>query len=306
VLNLKGNRIESLAGIEKLLSLERLDLRENRIRDPVELARLTGMPDFREVYVTRNPLVKTHLDYRVTIFNLFRTSPGYTEDVLVDASGPGYSERRQLVDRVQEHVGRPVARAAHEEEMQDEPVTHVEPMPESEQGSKTQSSASYNEDITKSQRRRKPPRRRIVDISQTETEHRASTQAEDHNTDSSTTLRAERGIPRRSDAQEIQQPAAESRNSRDEVVDRPPPVPAMQHDVEHEHEEAVERPEVLSDLSVDSELYKRKIQALKNDIGHGWLSALGEETRENHFVTPNPKFREKEGAPRLHSPAVSS
>jgi len=306
VLNLKGNRIESLAGIEKLLSLERLDLRENRIRDPVELARLTGMPNFREVYVTRNPLVKTHLDYRVTIFNLFRTSPGYIEDVLIDASGPGYSERRQLVDRVQEHVGRPVARPAHEEEAQDEPITHVEPMPESEQISKTQSLASHNEDITKSQRRRKPPRRRIVDISQTETEHRASTQAEDYKTDSSTTLKAERVIPRRSDVQDVHQVAPEPRNSRDGVIDRPSPIPASQQDLDQEHEEAIERPEVLSDLSVDGELYKRKIQALKNDIGHGWLSALGEETRENHFVTPNPKFREKEGAPRLHSPAVSS
>jgi hypothetical protein len=98
-LNLRANRLQSLAGIEKLYPLERLDLRDNRITDPLELARLTGIPDIREIWVERNPFTRTHKDYRITIFNLFRNQPGYTEDIIIDGCGPSYSERRQLVER---------------------------------------------------------------------------------------------------------------------------------------------------------------------------------------------------------------
>ena len=107
-LNLRGNRIRSLAGIERLPSLERLDLRDNALTDPHELARLTSLPEIREVWVSGNPFVKTHSGYRVVVFNLFRRSPGYSEDILMDGTGPGYAERKQLVDRVAEP--HPVAR----------------------------------------------------------------------------------------------------------------------------------------------------------------------------------------------------
>ncbi|RAO69129.1 uncharacterized protein BHQ10_005141 [Talaromyces amestolkiae] len=109
-LNLRGNRLSSLAGIERLLSLERLDLRDNNLTDPTEIARLTGLPEIREIWVSGNPFTKTHSNYRVTIFNLFRRTPGFTEDIIIDASGPGYSERKQLVDRVAEPESAPVVR----------------------------------------------------------------------------------------------------------------------------------------------------------------------------------------------------
>ncbi|CAI4217927.1 unnamed protein product [Parascedosporium putredinis] len=98
-LNLRGNRLQSIAGIEKLYPLERLDLRENRLTDPTEIARLTGIPDIREIWVDGNPFTRTHRDYRVTIFNLFRQTPGYTEDIIIDGMGPSYSEKRLLVER---------------------------------------------------------------------------------------------------------------------------------------------------------------------------------------------------------------
>ncbi|EED16832.1 Leucine Rich Repeat domain protein [Talaromyces stipitatus ATCC 10500] len=109
-LNLRGNRLSSLAGIERLLSLERLDLRDNNLTDPTEIARLTGLPEIREIWVSGNPFTKTHSNYRVTIFNLFRRTPGFTEDILIDASGPGYTERKQLVDRAAEPEAAPVVR----------------------------------------------------------------------------------------------------------------------------------------------------------------------------------------------------
>ncbi|POS85840.1 hypothetical protein EPUL_004789, partial [Erysiphe pulchra] len=102
-LNLRSNRLTSLAGIERLFSLERLDIRENYLKDPTELARLTGIPEIHEIWVSGNPFTKTHSNnYRVTIFNLFRKTPGYTDDIIIDTHAPGYSERRQLLDRVTE------------------------------------------------------------------------------------------------------------------------------------------------------------------------------------------------------------
>ncbi|RAK83556.1 leucine rich repeat domain protein [Aspergillus costaricaensis CBS 115574] len=111
-LNLRGNRLRSLAGIERLLSLERLDLRDNNLTDPTEIARLTNLPEIREIWVSGNPFVKTHPNYRVVIFNLFRRTPGYSEDIIIDGSGPGYTERKQLVERAAEPEAAPVIRSA--------------------------------------------------------------------------------------------------------------------------------------------------------------------------------------------------
>lgn len=110
-LNLRANRLRSLAGIERLLSLERLDLRDNGLSDPTEIARLTSLPEIREIWVAGNPFVKTHSNYRVVILNLFRRTPGYSEDITIDGSGPGYNERKQLVERAAEPDFVPVIRS---------------------------------------------------------------------------------------------------------------------------------------------------------------------------------------------------
>ncbi|KAI4103565.1 MAG: hypothetical protein L6R37_003782 [Teloschistes peruensis] len=92
----------SLVGIERLLSLERLYVRDNKLVDPTELARLTALPEFREVWVMQNPFIRSHSGYRIAIFNLFRTTPGHLDDIVIDGSSPTYSERKHLVDRVLE------------------------------------------------------------------------------------------------------------------------------------------------------------------------------------------------------------
>lgn len=66
-LNLRSNRLVSLAGIERLYSLERLDIRANRLMDPTELARLTGIPDIIDLYVAKNPFVKTHSKFTARV-----------------------------------------------------------------------------------------------------------------------------------------------------------------------------------------------------------------------------------------------
>lgn len=109
-LNLRGNRLGSIAGVERLLPLERLDVRDNRLSDPTEIARLTGIPDIHEIWVAGNPFTKTHRRYRITIFNLFRTTPGHRNDIIIDSTGPVYSESKQLVERVAEPVNVPVVK----------------------------------------------------------------------------------------------------------------------------------------------------------------------------------------------------
>jgi len=301
VLNLRGNRISSLAGIEKLLCLERLDLRDNGLRDPAELARLTCIPEFREVFVARNPLIKTHPNYRITIFNLFRSSPGYTEDILVDSVGPGYSERRQLADRVQEHIGIPVVRPVHDEddEAASKSFATVEAPPERDYFSKPQLPIVFDEDMNKSQRRRKPPRRRIVDISQPDTDHRQSPQA-------SAPLGTIHVSADPIQASELANIRSTSEPASIETSTREPIAPVSHHKPGLEWKDVLEAPESMPNLSADGELYKRKIHALKNDIGNGWLSALGEETRENRFATPRETFREKDSTLRIQSPALST
>lgn len=99
-LNLRSNQLNSLEGIEYLFPLERLDIRQNKLKDPNELARLTGIPNMREIWVSGNPFTKTHSkSYRVTIFNLFRQVPGHTDDIIIDTFSPGYSEQRYLTER---------------------------------------------------------------------------------------------------------------------------------------------------------------------------------------------------------------
>jgi hypothetical protein len=57
----------------------------------------------QQIWVSGNPFIRTHpTNYRTSIFNFFRATSGFTEDVMVDGSLPGLVERRYLIDRVME------------------------------------------------------------------------------------------------------------------------------------------------------------------------------------------------------------
>ncbi len=166
-LKLKCNRLTSLAGIERLLSLENLNVQDNKISDPMEAARLTGLPNMHRVCVKRNPLTR-HSDYRITIFNLFRNTPGYSEDIIIDEHSPGYTERKLLEDRVPEIDRPPIVRAGEVIQLSQPP------RPQDKNQSTSPSHADgvignpQTEPTINSTRRRKVPRRRIVDLSREE------------------------------------------------------------------------------------------------------------------------------------------
>ena len=307
-LNLRANRLASIAGIERLLPLERLDLRDNRLHDPMEIARLTGIPEIREIWVLHNPFVKTHGDYRMTMFNLFRSTPGYLEDIVIDSSGPTYSERRQLRDRIAESDPVPVIKP-----LPPVPVsTDLPPRPNSSSGltvafrddTRPVLSASQSEFAVSSSRRRRGPRRRIVDLAKEQP---------------SPILHQESG------------PYGEERSSLDREASHPEPVaqasvriddpPSHQATIPALHRSQVEIPTAERtttaspveqapgdigpmikprrksvEMNLDAEAYRHKVEALKQEVGSNWLSVLNEQgwhdrdqnEHSNHLFAPFP------------------
>jgi hypothetical protein len=292
-----------LAGIERLLSLERVDFRDNNLTDPTELARLTVIPDITEIYVHRNPFCKSYPNYRVTIFNLFRRTPGYTEDVIIDSTGPTNAERKQLVDRAPELPGVPVVKPPVEDELS---PPHVPPKvvkaldsvsdaPDAlkRTGSLQRQKSGRSSQATQgSLRKKKGPKRRIVELSQAESMQQTSGSVVAGFSYDDTSARTP---PR------IQKPAADAtvqetprfeepqngkitgdptkKSAQDErvVIDTThtthqqlPPIDTTTNS------KAPELPEQEFDMS--NELYKKKIEALRQDFGNTWLSALGDES----------------------------
>ncbi|KAF2814935.1 uncharacterized protein BDZ99DRAFT_187442 [Mytilinidion resinicola] len=285
-LNLRSNRLISLAGVERLLSLERVDLRDNKLTDPTEVARLTGIPEIQEIYVGRNPFCKTHSNYRVTIFNLFRKTPGYAEDIVIDTTGPGYSERKQLVDRAPERPNVPVMKPPPEDDVSAPPPPPPKPRPafadvpgQGNIEAQTQSARSHHRSRSDygtggagSQRRRKP-KRRIVELSQSE--HAQS---------------AALSVPPPEDLYTSPvKPQLHTAHTASEALT-----------TVHTHPDHEQLPLINTALAthpkdsavefdVSSDLYKKKIEALRQDFGSTWLSALGDESWDSQTVGSFPE-----------------
>ncbi|KAI5194858.1 hypothetical protein AUEXF2481DRAFT_69593 [Aureobasidium subglaciale EXF-2481] len=278
-LNLRSNRLTSLAGIERLFSLERVDLRDNKLTDPTELARLTRMPEMQDIYVAKNPFIRTHSNYRVTIFNLFRATPGYTEDVKIDSTAPSYSERRQLVDRAPEPPSAPTPLPVPEDERSDDALNMPDLGERSRQAAAehTQGSTrSISDYSTASQRRKKGTRRRIVELS-----HEMGSEQSTQND----------GPPSPRTAVKATVSAEEQRFVR--ATSSPPRLPPLDTGASSMSIEGLAVPtEDDEEIGVNSEVYRQKIETLKTDLGNGWLTALGEEMR-------NGTEREYSGRPSI-------
>ncbi|KIO28090.1 hypothetical protein M407DRAFT_22720 [Tulasnella calospora MUT 4182] len=99
-LNLGGNRIDSLCGLERLVGLQRVDLRNNRVEESAEVGRLATLPDVVEVWVGGNPLTTLEEDWRVNCFAFFSKE---RKNILLDGYAPGFLEN----GRIQAIVGTP-------------------------------------------------------------------------------------------------------------------------------------------------------------------------------------------------------
>lgn len=316
-LNLRGNRLQSIAGIEKLYPLERLDLRDNRLTDPTELARLTGIPEIREIYVGGNPFTRTHRDYRITIFNLFRRTPGYTEDITIDATGPTYSEKRYLVEREAMPPPVPVVKPATQEtpaiDISKPAIIYDAPRPSEpvvlrkERPTPKSTSSEVN---TSSSRRRRAPKRRIVDLATNDSPIPYAKPIEryaqadgvaglgiDNNYRISQPLETE-PVPQSSLAESplpnLQRSPGMSRLDTN-VMAQSPPVYAA-----HNSPPPSNSWTDNTDWDVGGELYRRQIEALRDKVGSGYLSVLSEEGWDP--ATRPPDYREADlGGASLHT-----
>ncbi|KAJ9615619.1 hypothetical protein H2200_001694, partial [Cladophialophora chaetospira] len=252
--NLRGNRLRSLAGVERLLSLEQLNVQENMLADSMEMARLTGIPNLKRVWVKRNPFTKIHTEYRVTTFNLFRKTPGYVDDIIIDEAGPGYSERKQLIDRVPElerHISEPSIRIA------EQPII----LQDSELARPGFSETA--EAITNTSQRRKAPRRRIVDLAHDDTFARVPDE------DLAASLNPGLDTTRHGISRASSDPAASRSTPAETLVDDP-------------FDGSTQAPSVGSiETTQQQEDYRAKVEALRQEFGSNWLSALGEQNWNN-------------------------
>ena len=302
-LNLRSNRLLSLIGIEKVRTLERIDIRDNKLHDPAELARLTSALDLIDVYVVKNPFTRTHGAYRVDIFNLFRDTPGHHADITIDSQAATYNEKKLLHDQAAEPVPVPVVKPSPEDE------ERVHAVPGGEEGVADLDSpsldpfrmpASYAHRRSTSdfgpqpvRRRKKAPRRRIVEISQHQDslssappmEPSVSVQQPSEtpppptptptSTDEPTT--PEPTLYHTAPTTQHATPAARlipQRPTLDTSIASPTPAPRIHDPSDDDDDDDVQSPEGLDS---HTDLYRQKIEALKTELGPNWLTALNED-----------------------------
>ncbi|KAG1796523.1 hypothetical protein EV424DRAFT_552487 [Suillus variegatus] len=92
-INLSRNRLESICGLERLMALERVDLRSNHIEESAEIGRLATLPNIMEVWIEGNPLTEYEDNYRTACFDLFLKED---KDIKLDGASPGFYEKRSL------------------------------------------------------------------------------------------------------------------------------------------------------------------------------------------------------------------
>ncbi|KAJ2899012.1 leucine Rich Repeat domain-containing protein [Zalerion maritima] len=317
-LNLRANRLADIAGIETLYPLERLDLRENQIHDPTELQRLTGIPDLREIYVEGNPFTRTHRDYRVTLFNLFRSTPGYTEDIIIDGTGPSYSEKKRLVERAPIPPAVPVIKPSPAPmpavDVSKPAIVYGNPRePAVLRKERPTPKTTTSEVHTTSSRKRRAPKRRIVDISTPETTAKLVSQQP---LVSNEVVKSADQAPSKKDSTDDYYRVSK-------FPETAAPLPAMQHERVATASAATEGtpratsrtpqlPPLFPDSQqpswpnpqqweIDAEMYRRKIESLRDQVGTGYLSVLSEENWEQPRNTiKNPDFNPP---PMIPSPA---
>lgn len=91
ILNLRGNKITDLDSIENLSSLQKIDLRQNKLHKVYDLKPLLLLNKDKivltSVQLLGNPVAKSR-GYRIELFNLFN-GVDYNNNIRIDGSRPG-------------------------------------------------------------------------------------------------------------------------------------------------------------------------------------------------------------------------
>ncbi|KAF9557398.1 hypothetical protein EC968_007681 [Mortierella alpina] len=95
VLDLRGNRLASLCGLERLWNLEKVDVRDNRLEEAAEVGRLAALPGIREVWAEGNLYCEKQTRYRLEILAVFKANG---HDLLLDGTFASFVEKRSLAN----------------------------------------------------------------------------------------------------------------------------------------------------------------------------------------------------------------
>ncbi|KAF9131249.1 hypothetical protein BGX30_013184 [Mortierella sp. GBA39] len=95
VLDLRGNRLESLCGLERLWNLEKIDVRDNHLDEAAEVGRLAALPGIREVWSEKNPFCTIQPKHRLEILAVFKANG---HDLLLDGTFASFTEKRSLTN----------------------------------------------------------------------------------------------------------------------------------------------------------------------------------------------------------------
>jgi len=283
-LKLTNNRLTSVAGIERLTSLENIDFSGNKVSDPDEAARLAQLPSLRRIWIRHNPLTKRFPDYRVRIMNHFRRVPGFTEDIIIDDQPTTYGERKQLVDRATE-LERPAHNSLTSKEQKlvllQEPLKNQQSAVEA--NNKLSVMTMQRESSTVSVRRR-ATKRRIIDLSALESNQTSSLISSDN--------------PYFADM--ISDEGAASHLEQISGIEDKPILPELSTTPTPITDD--EMAKTLTNNSPTGDGYRRDIEELRLKFGNTWLNALGEQHHHVHWQTDNdlPTLSPNQHPPKLH------
>ncbi|KAG1732258.1 uncharacterized protein EDB91DRAFT_1152477 [Suillus paluster] len=271
-INLSRNRLESICGLERLMALERVDLRSNHIEESAEIGRLATLPNIVEVWIEGNPLTEYEDNYRTTCFELF-----WKEDknIRLDGSSPGFYEKRSLTtlpdqplsaNPVETLPSPPVAPVGSPKVPSSTGTHNVMGTPLSAPSSPSSGSPLLTGAVARKARKRKV--KRIVDL----------TPMDGTDGQSCSSNKATAGVSVRPSSL-LRQPPASVR------IPRPH---ATNGKLGHRRVSTVFEPpdegQSQSQSQIrDAELYRARMQALRSDMGDGWLKVFSQSQ------TPSPR-----------------
>ncbi|KAK6841652.1 hypothetical protein PG987_002512 [Apiospora arundinis] len=258
-LNLRANRLSSLAGIEKLAAGVGSPHRHTRYsRD---------MGRRKPIHTHTQRLPHNH-------FQPVSEDPGYTEDIIIDASGPSYSEKRYLVERVAIPEAVPVVKA---------PVPEV---PAVDVSKPTIIYAAPKEQTVL--RKERPTPKAGCQRNQYELNTSATDTETSYNmgADATTTTATSENNYRISHKPEMQRSHTVHAEPAPAVMN-PPEVPRINTAIFSGQHTSLSSPDSSSswkdmqDWNVSGEIYRQKIVELRDKVGSGYLSVLNEESWES-------------------------
>lgn len=114
-INFSRNRLTSLCGLERLFALVRLDVRHNLLSESLEISRLAQLPHLTHLWASENPFIHVEVDWRRRCFQYFVDEGRQVEEpldrggLILDGSGPSFNERRSLVRKPATKPDLPIA-----------------------------------------------------------------------------------------------------------------------------------------------------------------------------------------------------